>query len=247
MDRYIIRNNMTGEVTEQACYMIPKLYSCDYFTERNILRRDYESYINIVKGEERESYIYDWNSPFRNIYDTEQEYYKAMVKWATFTSKDGVKPCKEVIEIKSDIDSIENSITLQVLHDDDILYETYTPLTKEDMLDLKDTFRKGKQYGKSFEVIVNNLDKIADKLFLNTDDVKCIILDNALADDEFYLYDTHNKGIGHIEVVTSKQAKENDMDFIVGTELKEEYKLFDPDTSNYSPLTDDKTWAFREM
>lgn len=37
------------------------------------------------------------------------------------------------------------------------------------------------------------------------------------------------------------------MDFIEGTEVEKEYKLFDPDTSNYIPLTDNKTWAFRDM
>lgn len=111
MDRYVIRNNVIGEIAEQPCCMIPMLYSCDNFTKRNILRCDYESCLNILEGEEKESYIYDWNSPFRNIYDTEQEYYKAMVKWATFTSKDGVKPCDEVIEIKTGRDDTENSIT----------------------------------------------------------------------------------------------------------------------------------------
>ena len=110
MDRYVIRNNMTGEVTEQAYYMIPKIYSCDNFTERNILRCDYESYLNIVEGEEKESYIYDWNSPFRNIYDTEQEYCKAMVEWVKFGSKDGINPIEEVIEIKTGRDD-KNSIT----------------------------------------------------------------------------------------------------------------------------------------
>lgn len=140
-----------------------------------------------------------------------------------------------------------NQITLQILYDDDILYETYAPLTKEDVLDLRRMFRNGEQYAKSFEVIVNNLDKVIDQLCLSTDDVKCIMLDDSIAEDEFYLYNAYNNSIGHIEVVTSEQAKENDMDFIEGTEIEKEYKLFDPDTSNYIPLTDDKMWAFRDM
>lgn len=143
--------------------------------------------------------------------------------------------------------SKNKSIILQILYDDDILYETYAPLTKEDVLNLKSMFRNGEQYAKSFEIIINNLGKVVDQLCLNADNIRCIMLDDSIAEDEFYLYDAHNNSIGHIEVVTSEQAKENDMDFIEGTELEKEYKLFDPDTSNYIPLTDNKTWAFRDM
>lgn len=42
-------------------------------------------------------------------------------------------------------------------------------------------------------------------------------------------------------------AKEMYMDFIEGTEIEKEYKPFDPDTSSYIPLIDNKTWAFRDM
>lgn len=247
MDRYVIKDNKTGEVEEYAEYMIPKLYSCDTFTDKNILRRDYESYLEILDGEEKESYVYDWNSPYREIHETEQEYYKAMVEYATFTSKDGIKPINEVLEIKTTDEKVQNKITLHVMHNEDILYESSTPFTKEDMLDLRSTFRKGEQYAKSFEQILNNLDKLAEQLDFKVSDVLSIILDTSLADDEFYIYNKKNKVIAYIEVVTSKQAEENELDFIEGTEIEKEYKLFDPDTSNYIPLNKEKTWAFREM
>lgn len=157
------------------------------------------------------------------------------------------KPIDEVVETKTNNSKTHDTIILHVMHDEDILYESFTPFTKENALDLKNTFSKGEQYAKLFEVVLNNLGNLAERLDFKPTNVSEIIIDNSTADDELYIYNKRNKCIASIKVVTAKQAEKDDLDFIKGTGIEKEYRLFDTDTSNYIPLTDDKTWAFREL